>query len=68
MGIASVDLATTEVESQGNLAYEAGTYAMKAKDGKTLDRGKYCVVWKRTNGQWMLHRDIWSTNMPATTR
>lgn len=64
-GIASVSLATTEVESGGDIAYEAGTYEMKTKDGKVADRGKYCVVWKRINGVWMLHRDIWSTDMPA---
>ncbi len=64
-GIASLSLATTEVESAGNIAYESGTYEMKTKDGKVADRGKYCVVWKKVNGQWMLHRDIWSTDMPA---
>ena len=64
-GITSISLATTEVESAGNIAYESGTYEMKLKDGKVADRGKYCVVWKKVNGQWMLHRDIWSTDMPA---
>ena len=64
-GIASVSLATTEVESAGNIAYESGNYEMKTKDGKVADRGKYVVVWKKANGQWMLHRDIWSTDMPA---
>ena len=64
-GIATVSLVTTEVESAGNLAYESGTYEMKMKDGKVADRGKYCVVWKKVNGQWMLHRDIWSTDLPA---
>jgi uncharacterized protein (TIGR02246 family) len=67
-GIASMELTTSEVESAGDLAYEVGDYAMKAKDGKVADRGKYCVVWKRVSGQWMLHRDIWSTSMPATTK
>lgn len=65
-GITSVSLTTSEVEAQGDLAYEVGSYEMKLKDGKVADRGKYCVVWKRENGQWRLHRDIWNTNMPAT--
>ena len=64
-GIASLALVTTEVESGGNIAYESGTYEMKLKDGKAADKGKYCVVWKKVNNQWMLHRDIWSTDMPA---
>lgn len=67
-GISSLELVTTEVESQGNLAYEVGTYELKTKAGPIADRGKYCVVWKRVNGQWMLHRDIWSTNMPEAKK
>ena len=64
-GITSISLVTTEVESGGNIAYESGTYEMKTQDGKVADKGKYCVVWKNVNGRWMLHRDIWSTDMPA---
>ena len=64
-GITGFELKTTEVESAGDLAYEVGTYVMKMKDGKVADRGKYCVVWKRVKGQWLLHRDIWSTSLPA---
>ena len=67
-GISAMELATTEVESQGPLAYEVGTYVMKTKDGKVADRGKYCVVWKKVNGQWLLHSDIWSTNLPEAKK
>jgi ketosteroid isomerase-like protein len=67
-GINAIELVTTEVASQGNLAYEVGTYVMKMKDGKVADRGKYCVVWKKVNGQWLLHRDIWSTNLPEAKK
>ena len=55
-------------EAEGNLAYEVGAYALKTKDGKVADRGKYCVVWKRVNGQWLLHRDIWTTNLPEAKK
>jgi uncharacterized protein (TIGR02246 family) len=67
-GIAALELSTSEVESAGDLAYEVGTYAMKTKDGKVADRGKYCVVWKRAGGQWLLHRDIWSTSLPEAKK
>lgn len=67
-GIAAFDLKTTEVEADGNLAYEAGTYTMKTKDGQVADRGKYCVVWKKVNGQWLLHRDIWTTSLPEAKK
>lgn len=67
-GIAALELNTIEVESAGDLAYESGTYIMKTKDGKVADRGKYCVVWKRVGGEWLLHRDIWSTNLPEAKK
>lgn len=67
-GITSIDLATTEVESSGNIAYESGTYSMKTPDGKVADRGKYCVVWKRVGGDWLLHRDIWTTSLPEAKK
>jgi uncharacterized protein (TIGR02246 family) len=67
-GINGFELVTTEVASQGNLAYEVGTYVMKMKDGKVADRGKYCVVWKKVNGRWLLHRDICSTNLPEAKK
>lgn len=63
-GITSLSFVTQEVESQGTLAYEVGTYEMKTNDDRVADRGKYCVVWKQVNGQWMVHRDIWNSNMP----
>jgi uncharacterized protein (TIGR02246 family) len=67
MGIAEATLDTVDVEAQGDLAYETGNFVMKTKDGKVADRGKYVVIWKRTGGQWLLHRDIWNTSMPAAS-
>lgn len=66
-GIAGIALTTNEVESAGDLAVETGAYEIKGKDGKSLDRGKFIVVWKRTGGKWLLHRDIWNTSQPAPT-
>jgi ketosteroid isomerase-like protein len=63
-GMVSADLKTIEVHSDGKLAYEVGTYALKTKDGTVADHGKYCAVWLKEGGQWKLHRDIWNTNVP----
>jgi ketosteroid isomerase-like protein len=67
-GLAAMEFNTTEIETDGKLAYEVGTYAVKIKDGTVVDRGKYCVVWKRVNGQWLLHRDIWTTSLPEAKK
>lgn len=63
-GIKGVALATLEVEASGDTAHEVGTYSLMGDGGKVLDSGKYVVVWKKEDGKWRLHRDIWNTSMP----
>jgi uncharacterized protein (TIGR02246 family) len=67
-GVKGITLTTLEVERYGNTANEVGRYTLKGGNGQTLDQGKYIVIWKRVNGQWKLHRDIFNTNLPAPTR
>jgi ketosteroid isomerase-like protein len=64
-GVKGVKLITLEVEAHGDTAHEVGTYVLVGEGGKTLDNGKYIVIWKRDGGLWKLHRDIWNTSMPA---
>jgi uncharacterized protein (TIGR02246 family) len=64
-GVAELILTTAEVEAHGDTAHEVGTYLMRSPGGKQADHGKYIVVWKREQGQWKLHRDIWNTSTPA---
>jgi ketosteroid isomerase-like protein len=63
-GVKGVRLKTLEVESHGDLAHEIGQYELLDAAGKTLDRGKYVVIWKKDGGRFKLHRDIWTTSMP----
>ncbi len=63
-GIRGARLETREVESHGETAYEVGQYTLTGNGGQTLDVGKYIVIWKREDGQWKLHRDIWNSNGP----
>lgn len=65
-GVKALSLITVEVEGHGDTAHEVGTYEMHDAAGKVVDRGKYVVIWKREQGQWKLHRDIWNTNIPPT--
>jgi ketosteroid isomerase-like protein len=64
-GVKEVKLTTVEVEAHGPTVHEVGTYVLTGEGGKTVDTGKYVVVWKRDGGQWRIHRDIWNTSMPA---
>ncbi len=62
-GVKGVRLKTLEVEAAGDTAHEVGQYELLDAVGKTLDRGKYVVVWKKEGGRFKLHRDIWTTSL-----
>jgi len=56
---------SVETQSDGNMGYEVGKYTIMDASGKTVDQGKYVVVYKKTKDGWMMYRDIWNTNMAA---
>jgi uncharacterized protein (TIGR02246 family) len=64
-GIAGAKLNTVEVFGRGASATEVGDYELLDKAGKSIDHGKYIVIWRREDGKWKLHRDMFSTNVPA---
>jgi uncharacterized protein (TIGR02246 family) len=64
-GFKGIKLTTVEAEAHGETAYEVGKYTVPGEGGKVVDTGDYVVIWKRANGQWKMHRDIWTTNTPA---
>mgnify|MGYP000573680774 FL=1 len=56
-------LVTQEVEVDGDGAWECGTSEWVQPDGQVVDRGKYIVIWKRTESGWKLHRDIMNSDV-----
>lgn len=68
MGIKSAKLETVEVAAIGNGASEIGKYVLQGEGGKTLDTGKYVVIWKQVEGEWKLHRDIWNSSLSAAAK
>jgi uncharacterized protein (TIGR02246 family) len=63
MGIKEATLETVELEGMDDTAYEVGRYTLRGEGGALMDQGKYVVIWKRHNGQWKLHRDIWNSSL-----
>jgi uncharacterized protein (TIGR02246 family) len=59
-----IKLTTIDVLKLGrNAAREVGTVTAKTKGASPQDIvGKYAVVWRRIDGQWLLATDIWNTN------
>ena len=64
MGVAGINLQSSEVWGNQDVIVVTGTYDIKGKDGAMMDKGKYIELWKDENGQWKLYRDIWNTSMP----
>ena len=53
-----------ELEGHGATAVEIGEYTRKLRDGQTMDRGKYLVIWKRIGDEWKIHRDMLAPSLP----
>jgi uncharacterized protein (TIGR02246 family) len=63
MGLMDVRLDTLDLEIAGDGASEVGeaTLSLEAEPGKRHTAVvKFVVVWKKIDGQWRLHRDIWN--------
>jgi uncharacterized protein (TIGR02246 family) len=65
MGIKGGELVTRELEVHGDTAIELGGYTLFGEGRQALDQGKYIVVWKKDDGQWKWHRDIFNSNLPS---
>ena len=65
MGPLDLKVKTVTAEAFGKTAIEEGEYKIHAPDGQVVDDGKYIVVWKKVDGRWRLHQDIFNSNRPA---
>lgn len=64
MGVAGINITTDELIGGPEGIAEVGKYDLKDSTGKTLDKGKFIVVWKQEDGKWKMHRDIWNSDGP----
>lgn len=58
-------ITSVESGSNGDLAFERGTYTVDGPNGEHFDHGKYLVVWKLVNDNWKIYRDTWNSSVPA---
>ena len=59
----TVELTTVVAMAKGKMAIEEGRARVLA-NGNVVDEAKYMLEWKKVNGDWQIHRDIWSSNNP----
>jgi len=60
LGLKEVRLNTLTFEQEGNTGHEVGEATLTISGGTAVV--KYVVVWKKADGQWRLHCDIWNSN------
>jgi len=61
------EIATVETLVFGNYAHRQGSFRIRGPDGGTMETGKFIELWKKVDGKWLIHRDIWSSNEPPAT-
>lgn len=47
----------------GSMVNEEGSYELLDEKGRTIDKGKYIVVWKKTETGWKMYRDIFNSDL-----
>ena len=59
--------AVTEGSAAGDIAWISGSFSVKHSSGATVDTGKYTTVYRRTNGEWLIIRDVWNSDLQSAT-
>src|SRR4029450_13041664 len=59
VGLKDVRLDTLDFDQAGDSGYRVGGATLTLSSGTAVM--KFVVVWKKVDGQWRLHRDIWNT-------
>jgi ketosteroid isomerase-like protein len=61
LDVTSVTLQTVDFEPLGDTGWEIGRAVLNFASGGSL-HAKYVVVWKKEDGMWKWHVDIWNPN------
>lgn len=64
MGVGNITVKSDEVFGSEDAMVEIGQYQLFADSAKTksVDKGKYIVVWRKEDGKWKMHRDIFNSS------
>ena len=57
---------SSSVGVSADLAWHAGSSSVVDATGKTIETGSYVEVWRRTDGHWLMVRDIWNDDAPPS--
>ena len=48
----------------GDMAWHSGTFHVAGANGANLGTGKYVEVSRKTDGKWLMIRDVWNNDAP----
>ncbi|WP_242095017.1 YybH family protein [Aestuariivivens sediminicola] len=63
-GVTGLELKTIDVWGTENWITEEGEYTLFANENQ-IDQGKYLILWKNVDGQWLFFRDIFNSSVAA---
>jgi ketosteroid isomerase-like protein len=63
-GAPAVELATIETFIFGDHAWRQGMFRIDGPGDGTPASGKFVELWKKVDGSWLIHRDMWNANAP----
>ena len=49
----------------GEFAWSMGAFTHTLPNGAVVSRGKFLEIWQRVDGEWKIHRDMFSSNAAA---
>jgi ketosteroid isomerase-like protein len=51
-----------DVSGGEDLVVETGSYSVTDPKGNVLEKGKFIATWKKEDGKWKMHSEIWSSD------
>ena len=63
-GAPAVELATVETFLFGDHAWRQGSFRVDGPGDDMPASGRFVELWKKVDGAWLIHRDIWNANAP----
>jgi ketosteroid isomerase-like protein len=63
----NVSSSVSELEIHGDVAWRIGRFEGRDSADTVVSRGAFIEIWRRTDGQWKIHRDIWTADLIVPT-
>ena len=63
-GSAAIEIATVETLVLGGYAHRQGSFRFMGSGNGSVAAGKFLELWKKVDGKWLIHREMWSANAP----